>query len=341
MNLKKENREIKRIKFLQINGYGSWSIQAFTADASFRRYFRLKQGKESVLLMDAPPPHENIERFQLVAKHLNDCGIRAPHTYAFDSSNGFLIVEDFGDDTFTRMLDNGENPERLYTMAVDTLVRLHKNKKATNIAIEPFDLNVFIAEAELFIDWYYPAVVGRQATDLVRESYYDAWNSVWNELPPVKNPTIALCDYHVDNVMRIGNGFNVENCALLDFQDAVIGAQCIDLMSLLEDARRDVSGKLIVELITRYKLAMADRIDPGFDRWYAVTAAHRHMRVMGVFVRLCKRDHKDVYLCHLPRVARLLESHRNHTILSPIYNWLEKHLPNLVESAQSLSQSNK
>lgn len=133
------------------------------------------------------------------------------------------------------------------------------------------------------------------------------------------------------NLMRIGIGTGITNCGMLDFQDATTGPQCFDVMSLLEDARWEVSRELAELMLDRYKKAMADDLDRHFDRWYAAMAAHRHMRVLGVFVRLWRRDGKPDYLGHLRHVVGLLESHRYVPHLDSIFDWIDAHVPNLLE----------
>ncbi|MEM8681972.1 MAG: phosphotransferase [Pseudomonadota bacterium] len=337
MALSLDDRQHARRRFLEHSGYAEWSCSPFSSDASFRSYFRLQREGVTVLLMDAPPPQENAGRFKLVAKHLLDCGIRAPNVLASDLDAGFLIIEDFGDDTLTRLLDRGEDEEALYTMAVDALTHLHRHENVRGIDVGDYDDASLKRELGLFVDWFFPAATGKAMEEDAALSFYDAWESVWRSLPEARQ-TLVLRDYHVDNIMRVGPESTLDACGLLDFQDAVIGPRCFDLMSLLEDARRDVSEETTRKMITRYKRAMSDSADPEFDTWYSVMAVHRHMRILGVFVRLWRRDGKPAYLRHLPRVARLLLSHRDSEDLHPVFEWLDRHIPHLAQTAASLSE---
>lgn len=326
------SRGLRRQTFLKAKGYEDWQVVRLGSDASFRRYFRLIRGDESLILMDAPPPEENAGRYKLVAEHLAECGLRVPLVFASDIDQGFLILEDFGDFTFKRLLDEGEDPKKLYSMAIDTLHELHRSERALKLQVAPYSRDVLNTEARLFIEWYVPACSGDHLRQSAVESYFEAWNTVWNSLPPFR-PVLILGDYHVDNLMQTGSGTGTSNCGVLDFQDATIGPQCFDVMSLLEDARREVPRELAELMLDRYKNAMADDVDRHFDQWYAALAAHRHMRVLGVFVRLWCRDSKPVYLAHLPHVVRLLESHRHEQHLRSIFDWLDAHVPNLQEGA--------
>ena len=144
-------------------------------------------------------------------------------------------------------------------------------------------------------------------------------------------PTLVLRDYHVDNLMWLTGRDGVAACGLLDFQDAVAGPRAYDLMSLLEDARRDIDTALTADMLARYRAAFPDLEAPGpgrdaFDTVYAVLAAQRHAKVIGIFTRLCRRDAKADYLVHIPRVWRLLERNLADPALAPVRDWFERHV---------------
>lgn len=326
------DRSALRRAFLKDQGYGDWQVLQLGSDASFRRYFRLVRGEESLILMDAPPPEENAGRYQLLAEHLKECGLRAPSIFARDIEQGFLILEDFGDRTFKRLLDEGEDPRMLYSMAIDTLIQLHRSDRALKVKVAPYSREVLDGEARIFIEWYVSAGSGGALAKTAVERFFEAWDAVWTSLPPSR-PALVLGDYHVDNLMQIGNGIGINHCGVLDFQDATVGPQCFEVMSLLEDARREVSRELTGSMIDRYKKTMDDGLDQFFDQWYSAMAVHRHMRVLGVFVRLWRRDRKPGYLAHIPHVVGLLESHRRVPHLDSIFDWLDEYVPDLRQAA--------
>jgi aminoglycoside/choline kinase family phosphotransferase len=302
------------------------SIAPLKADASFRRYFRIDAGDRSLMLMDAPPPREDVRPFVRIARHLLHMGLRAPRIHAVDAESGLVLLEDFGDETYTRLLNEGADPATLYAMAVDTLVHLHTREESATLDAPPYDTRRLLDEAALLVDWYLPAHCGRSLETTARAAYLAAWRQVLDGLPTMA-PTLVLRDYHVDNLMRVRDVTGQIECGLLDFQDALIGAPAYDMVSLLEDARRDLPAALATRMLNRYFAALPRLDNDEFRRWYAVLGVQRHCKVAGIFVRLCARDGKHAYLAHIPRVMRLLDAGLAAVDLSPVRAWLEGHLP--------------
>lgn len=317
-------RDAERRAFLASQSLRDAAIEALVPDASFRRYFRLRSGARRLMLMDAPPPAERVAPFVAIAQHLQSLGLRAPAIYAADLATGFVLLEDFGDDTYTRLLARGADERSLYALAVDTLVHLHRQPRAVEIDLPRYAEGPLIAETMLFADWYYPAMCGTCPTSHARTAYVAAWQTILSALPATTD-TLVLRDYHIDNLMRI-RGSGVQACGLLDFQDALRGPATYDLVSLLEDARRDLAPDLVRAMRERYSTAV-DSDQTAFDQWYAVLGVQRHCKVAGIFVRLCARDGKDRYLRHLPRVMGLLSSHLAEPALAPLAAWLAEYFP--------------
>ena len=230
--------------FLDGCGWGGARLAPLASDASFRRYYRLGGNGRRAVLMDAPPPQEDVVPYICVSQLLRRLGFSAPEVFAEDRARGFLLIEDFGDDTYTRLLDRGADEPALYTLAVDTLIEL---QRAVGIRGTPdlpaYDAERLLAEAALLVDWYAPAALGEPLSDARRDEYLDLWRRL---LPQAALPgdTLVLRDYHVDNLMLLPDRSGVRGCGLLDFQDAVCGPPSYDLVSLLEDARRDVPADL-------------------------------------------------------------------------------------------------
>ena len=314
------SRQKTRQTFLNACDLDTATIKPLAQDASFRRYFRIYNSLESYILMDAPPEKENIQAFIIVAKHLSSLGLRAPEIRQYDLGNGFILLEDFGDNTFTYLLSAGDDETQLYELAVDTLVKLHKNPDATDINVADYSSKLLIDEALLLCDWYYPYQTNKPMTTADRDSYCHCWTSIFSALPKFET-TLVLRDFHVDNLIKLENG----QCGLLDFQDAVLGSAAYDLVSLLEDARRDVNTELQQHLLKRYLTHYQQLNEKDFMRWYAVLGAQRHCKVLGIFTRLSRRDNKHHYLAHLTRVETLLKSHLNNDDLAPLKSWLAQH----------------
>ena len=295
-------------------------------DASFRRYERLRGGPKPAMLMDAPPPQEDVRPYLTVARHLTGMGFSAPEIYHADEAAGLLIIEDLGDETYTRRLANGGDERALYTLAVDTLIALHRTEQAATAAIPPYDEARLLEEAVLLTDWFLPAASGRETAPGLREEYCELWRRLLSDVGG-SPPTLVLRDFHVDNLMWLPARKGVRRCGLLDFQDAVIGSSAYDLVSLLEDARRDVPDDLSEAMTARYLDAFPEVDRAFFETACAVLAAQRNCKIIGIFTRLLARDGKDIYLKHIPRVWRLLERDLRHPALAPMKAWLQRHIP--------------
>ena len=321
-----DDRTPLREQFLIDHGWGAADVEALPADASFRRYFRLTDGDRRALLMDSPPDKEDIRPYAKIDKHLIGLGLSAPRIEALDERGGFAVIEDFGNDTFNRLIANGVDEQPLYALAVDTLATLHKHPDAANVQIPACDLELLMREVVEFTDWYYPARFGAPIEDNARAQFVTAWETVIGNLPDAPQ-TLVLRDFHVDNLMRLGNRDGVTACGILDFQDAVLGHAAYDLVSLLEDARRDISDHMAVTMRARYQDQMPHLSNTDFDAWYAVLGAQRHTKVAGRFARILLRDGNPSYLKHIPRVMRLLVRQLNDPALAPVKDWFDAHLP--------------
>jgi aminoglycoside/choline kinase family phosphotransferase len=281
--------------------------------------------------MDAPPPREDARAFVELARHLRRLGLSAPEVHDADTEDGFVILEDLGEDTYTRLLDGGaaEADERaLYGLAVDVLIHLHRLAPgdAVPAGLPPYDDRRLIDEADLLLDWTLPAVRGRPTPEGWRRSYAAAWRQAFPAVH-AQPRALVLRDYHADNLMWLAGREGVAACGLLDFQDALAGPAAYDLMSLLEDARRDIDAGLAAAMKERYRAAFPGLDRPGFDDSYAILAAQRHAKVIGIFTRLSQRDGKPGYLVHIPRVWRLLEAALRHPPLAAVAEWFERHVP--------------
>jgi len=310
--------------FLQQAGWDDATRGPLAGDASFRRYERLRRKTGNAVLMDAPPPQEDVRPFVKIARWLERHGFSAPRILAEDVQNGFLLLEDLGDDLYARLLrERQADEEALYAAAIDVLLALRAHPAA---ALAPYDAKRLIDEAMLFIDWYLPALTGAPADDAVRQSFAALWQSLAPEAVAQK-PVTVLFDYHVDNLLLIPGRKGVKACGLLDFQDAVRAPLCFDLMSLVEDARRDLSPGLAPRLVARYRTAFPEDDPAAFATAWAVMGAQRHVRILGTFARLRARDGKPGYSRHMPRVWGYLEAAAAHPALAPVAAWLDANLP--------------
>jgi N-acetylmuramate 1-kinase len=318
-------REAAIAGFLESVGWGTIQPTLLAADASFRRYYRLVDGDRRAVLMDAPPPHEDVRPYVAVAEMLRGHGLSAPEIFAEDNEQGILLIEDFGDDTYTRLLARGVDEHELYTLAIDTLITLQR-AVTTPPALPPYNEEALLREAALLVEWYAPAVLGTPLSPAPCAEYLALWREAL-PLAAVNGPTLVLRDYHVDNLMLLEGREGVQGCGLLDFQDALSGPASYDLVSLLEDARRDVPPALREAMTARYLAAFPALDEGAFRRSAAILAAQRNAKIIGIFTRLWQRDGKPRYLGHIPRVWRLLEADLQEPALRPLARWLDHHLP--------------
>jgi hypothetical protein len=271
---------------------------------------------------------------------LRDLGLSAPEIYAEDRRDGFLLIEDFGDDVYTRLLARGVDEGALYSLAIDTLAALHRAvAERGRPALPPYDQARLLDEAALLVDWYAPSILSGALPAEARDEYLALWRQIlpFAELP---EPTLVLRDYHVDNLMLLAGRPDVRACGLLDFQDAVRGPPSYDLVSLIEDARRDVPENLRVAMTERYLAAFPQLDRAAFARSAAILAAQRNCKIIGIFTRLWRRDGKPAYLAYIPRVWRLLEADLSReSALRPIADWLERHLPPNLRCAPKTAPS--
>ena len=314
--------------FLARHGWGDAQILPLAGDASFRRYFRIHAGERRAVLMDAPPPHEDPRPFVEIASWLLEIGLAAPRVIAADLEKGLLLIDDFGDARMREMADAEPEIEReLYETAVDVLVHLHRQPPMAGLP--PHGLDEWLTELRLFPDWYVPAV-GLDPIDV------DGWDSAWQEvLAPVADdglaPVTVLRDYHAENVMLIDGRGGIERFGLLDFQDALAGHPAYDLVSVLEDARRDVPAAIERDMIARY-VEMAG-VDDRFEAAYWALAAQRNTRILGVFCRLWKRDGKERYKAFQPRMWGLLERDLAQPGLRPVRDWFDANMPSSARAS--------
>ncbi len=311
-------------EFLAGAGWSGAAIEPLPGDASFRRYFRIRKGSETAMLMDAPPPNEDPAPFLRAARWLDANGLRPPYILADNEKRGLVLLEDFGDVRMRDYLDAWPDDEgKIYEAAVDALVALHQVPPGPFL---DYTITEYHREARLLIDWFCVA----QSLYVDVAGYAAAWEAVLGPLMHRQRPGVSvLRDYHAENIMLLGS---LHKQGLLDFQDALNGHPAYDLVSLLQDARRDVSPELEAEMVLRY-LAATGANEEAFRADYARLGAQRNAKIVGIFVRLSKRDGKPRYLDLIPRVWALLERDLQHPALAPLAAWFDANIPAALREA--------
>ena len=301
----------------------SWNLAAcepLTGDASTRKYFRLQKDNQSAILMDASQALASVAPFVRIDKHLLQLGFSAPAILARDDADGLLLLEDFGDATFAHLLDKQDEPEKLFTLATDVLIALHKHPQAIPHGLRAYHPEKMFEDIELFLDWCTPGI-----SETGKAEFQKAWREV---LPMAHQVPVSLLlrDYHVANLMLLPGRDGIRQAGLLDFQDAYQGPVTYDLVSLLEDARRDVPEGLQEKMAARY-LAQFPALDRNaFETSMAILAALRHTRVLAIFERLSRHEGKHDYKqLHSPRVERRLQTALRHPMLGHVKQWMEQH----------------
>lgn len=309
--------------FLKQYGWGDAELLPVAGDASFRRYFRAQDGDRRAILMDAPPPHEDPKPFIAIAEYLKKSGFSAPDIFARDLTNGLVLIEDFGDHRMREHLDaSPEDEDAIYQQVVDLLRELHRSPAAS---LPVYDEAQYMREVNLLTEWYCPA----QELDVETESFEAAWRQILQPVIAAQNPPVTVMrDYHAENIMLLEDG----RLGLLDFQDALSGHPAYDLVSMLQDARRDVSDALEAKMLAYYLADSSAAAAEEFRSHYAILGAQRNTKIIGIFTRLCMRDGKQRYLEFLPRMWRLLEKDLNHPALEPISKWFDQNIPTDVRS---------
>jgi aminoglycoside/choline kinase family phosphotransferase len=318
--------------FTARTGWADAKVQPLPGDASFRRYFRLVRGAESAMLMHAPPPHEDPAPFLHVAGWLKDNAMCAPAIIAAEPDAGWVLTEDFGNDRMRDWLDLHPADERAaYEAAVEALVALHRLAPGP---FAPYDMAVYAREAALFTEWYCPA----QGLDVDAEGYAAAWEEALAPLLARQNPGVTvLRDYHAENIMLLAGQPGAPQ-GLIDFQDALVGHPAYDLVSLLQDARRDVSEDLETIMLLHYA-HHAGVADEEFLADYARLGAQRNAKIVGIFTRLNARDGKPKYLGMIPRVWTALERDLAHPALEPVARWFDANIPDSLRVASGAFQA--
>ena len=320
-------------RFLDQSGFGSAQRIALPGDASFRRYIRLVGGTQPAMLMDAPPrAGEDCRPFSAIARHLRDLNLTAPKILAEDLEHGLLVLEDLGDDLFTRAV-TPENEAQLYAAAIDVLcyLRAKPPERLGEYELPLYDDAVLHREIGLLVDWYLPLITGQTTAPSVIDEWHGLWAEVWPKAQ-LQQSVLVLRDFHADNLFWLPDRARLSRVGLIDFQDGLLGDPAYDLVSLLEDARREVAPVLAETMIARY-IAQADCDPDRFRIAYDTLAAQRNAKIIGIFARLSERDGKERYLSLIPRVIGLFERDvARNPILSNIANFFDRHVPKALRA---------
>ena len=311
--------------FLEQKGFSGATRKKLAGDASFRRYERITFKAKTYILMDAPPDKENVRPFIKIDRFLVENGFSAPKILAEDIENGILLLEDFGDRLYARIMERDKASEKkLYSEALKVISALRKVK--ANIECAEYNDELLLRESMLFPEWFMEKYKSHTLSSAAIEEYKSILTALFPATRKFGN-VLVLRDYHAENLLWLEDRNGTDRVGLLDFQDAVIGSPAYDLVSLLEDARRDVEPKLAKELLEEYLSLNKDIEAEAFKKAYYIMGAQRNLKIIGIFARLFIRDGKDVYIKLIPRVWAHLEKDVQAKGLEKLKTWLDKNIP--------------
>ena len=327
------SRDTLLSEFIQQSGFAEHTIEPLAGDASFRRYVRVLTPQTSYIVMDSPPDKLPVRPFVEVCDYLSKQGHSAPRIVALDEELGFLLLEDLGDDLFNSVLADEKTGEsdkekELYNEAIELLIKWHQSeaflKDTSGLAINSYTFDEYMRELKLFTDWYLPEIENSEAIFHSQE-FLGIWSDILHDTP-LGHCYFVHRDFHADNLLWLADRDDTKRVGLLDFQDALWGDPSYDLVSLLEDARRDVDPALAEEMKQLY-VERSGQPKELFEARYAIMGAQRNLKIIGIFMRLNKRDGKPGYLDYLPRVWNHLEKSLAHPALAKLKIWLDTYVP--------------
>ena len=318
-----DHRQEQRRVFISETGWQTATVAPLAGDASNRRYLRLTGPSRTAVLMDAPPERgEDVRPFLAMTGWLREHGFSAPEILGADPATGFLLLEDLGDDLFARWLRDAPVEEpALYSEAVRLLAVLADRSPPEAQPLSPYDAAVLENEALLVVDWWI-----RDASADLRAEFRELLRSACQPVAEDR-AVVVLRDYHAENLLWLPGREGLSRVGLLDYQDALTGHPAYDIVSLLEDARRDTSAELREAMLDLY---LAERPGQGpeeFRAAYATLGAQRSLKIIGIFARLALRDGKPRYVDLIPRVWGHLMRDLAHPGLGALAGWVTRHVP--------------
>lgn len=315
--------------FLAQYGWGSAELSPVGEDCAFRRYFRVCKNDKTVIVMESVPDDSEhatqghrVDDFVRLSAYLRDLGLHAPEVYAVDQTQGYVLLEDFGDMSFKVALDQGVMArDEIYALAADVLLNLYQESSKKNVALDEFKGSYLDKAKQRIVEWYIPVYRKEKVDPSLVAEYNNIWDDIESTLPPCPQGFVHA-DFHFENLMFIEDAQGLSRAGLLDYQGALHGPLAYDLGNLLEDARVDVPADLRAKMLDRFCVGMGTEEEAAFRAWYRFLATQFHCRLMGQFVRLAVNDKKPRYLQFLPRVAGYLREGLKDPLMAPLADWL-------------------
>lgn len=296
-------------------------------DSSIRRYFRVSKGKEKAILMETVPDHSpyatpghRISDFVKISNWLNEIGLNAPEIYDIDEENGYLLLEDFGDTNFKKIMHGAEKSKAAYVLAARVLEHLSTQDCPLELP-NYYDSHVHKRHRRV-VDWYLPLVRDQKNKEGLIEEYRAVWEEIEQSLPAQRQGFLHI-DFHAENLMWVPDETGLKRCGILDFQGAMIGPAPYDLANLLEDARNDVPENIRARILSRF--------DEELLAWYRILGTQFHCRVIGQFIKQAAIDENTSYLPHIGRLQNYLKVGLRSPVLAPLKTWFDEQGVNFEE----------
>ncbi|KQO73923.1 tRNA (adenosine(37)-N6)-threonylcarbamoyltransferase complex ATPase subunit type 1 TsaE [Rhizobium sp. Leaf262] len=349
----KQRARLERVlairEFLDENGKKNASRRYFSGDAAYRTYELVRDANGQALLMDwQPPPRgpvikdgktyaeivhlaREVKPFVAIQRFLGENDFTVPQILAQDLKRGILLLGDIGRDG---VLDEEGAPiEERYLESVACLAALHETPAPGDITladgatyeISPFDADAMKIETSLLLDWYLPHIRGEEIDESEKQSFFAVWDQLIEKLDDAEQG-LLLRDFHSPNIIWQADKSGIQRVGIIDFQDAMIGPMAYDLASVIQDARVTISPELQARLMAHYldiRRKNTDFDEKTFLKAFAIMAAQRNCKLVGIWVRLMKRDDKPHYMKHMPRTFSYLRSALEHPDLAPLRDWFE------------------
>ncbi|MFA7276392.1 MAG: phosphotransferase [Pseudobdellovibrionaceae bacterium] len=317
----------QRADFYASTGWGGASELPVGEDWSQRKIFRIKKKDKTAIVMHAVPdddpratPGHKLGDYIKIADYLRSLELSAPEVFAQNLKGGLLLVEDFGDDSFSRLLGMGEGRTHdLYLIATNALIHLHQQARSKPIELPNFyDGHVYKGRRRI-VDWYMPFARGQRNAEGLVEDYERIWKGIEKNLPSIPHQFQHI-DFHPGNLMWLPERDHVQQVGILDFQGAMNGPVPYDLVNLLEDARRIVSEPIRLECLERFLKSLAEDERDAFAQWYPVIACQFHSRVIGQAIKLALSG-KTALLPLIPTLQRYMMRDLENETLKPLKDW--------------------
>ena len=317
--------------------FGAERIAPASEDASFRRYFRIWRDGETFIVMDAPPEKLALAPYLAIAGMLTAIGVHVPRVLAEEHGRGFLLVTDLGTRQYLDDLEVDQHVEAHYLDAMMALSRIQSRGQPHAAHLPPYDRKLLEREMQLMPEWFCERHLKLALSDAERTVLADAFELLCREA--LAQPQVFVHrDYHSRNLMVCPG----DNPGILDFQDAVRGPVTYDLVSLFRDCYIGWPAPRVRDWALRYReMAAASGVDVGpdearFMRWFDLMGAQRHLKVLGIFARLCHRDGKRAYLDDLPLTLEyVLDVSSRHPELTALARFLERRVSPLLATRRA------